>query len=86
MMAEGDTIDVRTLPDYLQKIETRPNIEFGDTPIPLDEMERRYVARTLELMGGNKVQTARILSISRAKLYSVLSAPIPDEEPSIEDE
>jgi DNA-binding NtrC family response regulator len=79
MMAEGDTIDVRSLPDYLQKIETRPNIEFGDTPIRLDEMERRYVVRTLELMGGNKVQTARILGISRAKLYAVLSEPPPDE-------
>jgi DNA-binding NtrC family response regulator len=86
MMAEGDTIDVQTLPDYLQNIETRPNIEFGDAPIPLDEMERRYVARTLELMGGNKVQTARILGISRAKLYAVLSVPPPDEDLIASDE
>jgi DNA-binding NtrC family response regulator len=81
MMAEGDTIDVRTLPDYLQKIEVRPDIEFGENPIPLDEMQRRYVMRTLDLMGGNKVQTARVLGISRAKLYAVLSEPSPDDEP-----
>ncbi len=86
MMAEGDTIDVRTLPDYLQKIEVRPEIEFGDAPIPLDEMQRRYVLRTLERMGGNKVQTARILGVSRAKLYAVLSEPPPDDEPDIADE
>ncbi len=81
MMVEGDTIDVRTLPESLQKSEARPEMEFGDAPISLEEMERRYVIRALEKMGGNKVQTARVLRISRAKLYSVLREPLPDEDP-----
>ncbi len=72
MMAEGDTVDVHQLPDYLQKIEASPEIKFGDVPLALDEMERRYVVRVLEQMGGNKVRTARLLGISRAKLYAVL--------------
>ena len=80
MMAEADTIDVRDLPDYLHGQDRPPEIEFGDTPLPLDQMERRYVARVLERMGGNKVQTARILGISRAKLYSVLRESPPEDE------
>jgi DNA-binding NtrC family response regulator len=79
MMAESDTIDVRDLPDYLQGREPAPEFEFGEAPLPLEEMERRYIARTLQQMGGNKVQTARILGISRAKLYSVLRESSPDE-------
>jgi DNA-binding NtrC family response regulator len=81
MMAEGDIIDVRDLPDYLQGREPAPELEFGETPLPLEEMERRYIARVLQQMGGNKVQTARILGISRAKLYSILreSSPVAEQ-------
>ena len=80
MMVEEDTIDVRDLPDYLQRREPAPELLFGVTPLPLEEMERRYVARVLQQMGGNKVQTARVLGISRAKLYSILRGSSPDEE------
>jgi DNA-binding NtrC family response regulator len=81
MMAEGDTVDVRALPDYLQRMDMRPEIEFGQNPVALDHMERRYVAHVLQLMDGNKVQTARVLGISRAKLYSLLSEPSSDDGP-----
>ena len=79
-MAETDAIDVRDLPDYLQAQDRAPELEFGDTPLSLEQMERRYVARILEQMGGNKVQTARLLGISRAKLYSVLRESSPEDE------
>jgi DNA-binding NtrC family response regulator len=72
MMTEGDTIDVRNFPDYLQRSESRPGIDSGKTLLRLEEMERRYIARVLDQMGRNKAQTARILGISRAKLYDVL--------------
>jgi DNA-binding NtrC family response regulator len=85
MMTEGDTIDVRNLPDYLQRSEWCAEIDFGRTLMPLDEMERRYVARVLEQTNGNKAQTARVLGISRAKLYDVLresAAPGEDRIPA----
>jgi DNA-binding NtrC family response regulator len=70
------------LPDNLQKIEASPEAKFGEAPITLDEMEKRYVVRVLEQMGGNKVQTARLLGISRAKLYAVLRESSSEEDRS----
>lgn len=34
-------------------------------PISLDELKRLYVARVLELTGGNMTETARILEVDR---------------------
>ncbi len=79
MMVQGDTIDVWDLPDYLQQGEPRPDIDDGGI-LTLDEMERRYVRRILDQMGGNKVQTAKTLGISRATLYSILRESAPDEK------
>lgn len=39
-----------------------------DTILPLEVLERLYVARVLEALGGNKVATARALKISRGTL------------------
>jgi DNA-binding NtrC family response regulator len=75
MMVEGDTIDVQDLPEYLRERESELEVDLEGAPLPLAEMERRYVCRVLEQMGGNKVQTARVLGISRATLYSILRSP-----------
>jgi DNA-binding NtrC family response regulator len=71
MMADGESIDVRDLPEALrQEAPTEnPNHEM---PLTLSEVQYRHVCRVLEWMGGNKVQTARALGISRATLYSIL--------------
>lgn len=39
-----------------------------DTILPLEALERLYVTRVLEALGGNKVATARALKISRGTL------------------
>jgi DNA-binding NtrC family response regulator len=75
MMADGDTIDVRNLPESLRLGDSSPAIEFGKIPIPLHEMNRCYVARVLEEVGGNKAKAAHVLQISRAKLYRLLLGP-----------
>ena len=46
----------------------------------LPEMDRRCVHRILDQMGGNKVQTAKTLGISRATLYSILCESSPHEQ------
>lgn len=41
----------------------------GDEPMTLEEVERRHIARILELNDGNRSRSARALGISRAALY-----------------
>jgi DNA-binding NtrC family response regulator len=71
MMAEDDAIDVRDLPEALRR-ELPSQSAGDDTPLTLEEVEYRHACRVLEWMGGNKVQTARALGISRATLYNIL--------------
>ena len=40
--------------------------------VPLEEVERRYIARVMEAVGGNKTAAARILGIERKRLYRML--------------
>ncbi len=40
----------------------------GFTPLPLEEVERRHLAATLEHTGGNKRQAALLLGIARSTL------------------
>lgn len=39
----------------------------------LDEAEKQLIVRTLEVLGGNKQKTARLLGISRRCLYNKLA-------------
>ena len=71
MMAEGDAIDVRDLPEALRQ-EAPLKEDAEETPLTLEEVEYRHVRRVLDWMGGNKVHAARALGISRATLYSIL--------------
>jgi DNA-binding NtrC family response regulator len=71
MMAQGDTIDVRDLPEPLR--EQAPQAGANEeSPLTIAEVEHHHACRVLEWMGGNKVRTARALGISRATLYSIL--------------
>jgi DNA-binding NtrC family response regulator len=38
----------------------------------LEEVERRYITKTLDLLGGNKSKAARILGLSRKAMYNKL--------------
>ncbi len=64
LLSQGDTIDVDDLPHVF-----RPNpataVEPDDVsePLPLDEIERRHLMRTLDYTGGLKARAARILGI-----------------------
>jgi two-component system, NtrC family, response regulator AtoC len=44
----------------------------ADVELPLDEVERRHIARVLAHVGGNRSRAARVLGISRATLYEKL--------------
>ena len=40
--------------------------------VPLEEVERRYILRVLEAVGGNKTLAAQILGLDRKTLYRKL--------------
>ena len=40
--------------------------------VPLEEVERRYILRVLEAVGGQKTDAARILGLDRKTLYRKL--------------
>jgi DNA-binding NtrC family response regulator len=71
MMMEGETIDLRDLPEYLR--DTPASAAQSQTsPTTLDEVERNHALHILESVGGNKVRAAELLGISRTKLYRIL--------------
>ncbi len=82
MMAEGDTIDLKDLPARFHTPLPR-GAGSSDELMTLGEIQRRHALRVLERVGGNKVQAAEILGISRATLYRLLAG---GESPPAESE
>jgi DNA-binding NtrC family response regulator len=78
MLAASEVIDVADLPQYMR--QGVPAGVAGVAPVPavqaagaqdglsFDEQERRVIEQALDRAGGNQVQAARILGITRDKL------------------
>jgi len=77
MMAEGETIDVRDLPENLRARLGQGTAE-DDGSLTLAEIERRYILHVLESVGGNKAHAAKILGIHRATIYRLLGEVEPE--------
>jgi len=80
MMADGDLVDTRDLPEYLRSPE-RENISDSGDLLSMEQVHQQHVRRIMERVGGNKVRAAEILGISRATLYRLLEAA----EPSVQE-
>jgi transcriptional regulator with PAS, ATPase and Fis domain len=80
MMAEGEMADVRDLPERIRTRAAEADTESPNELLALAEVERRYVLRVLEQVGGNKVQAAKVLGINRATVYRIVNEPDPGEE------
>jgi two-component system response regulator HydG len=66
LFAHSNTIGVQDLPaEFQERPAERVEFELG---VPLDELERRAIIRTLDLTGGNRTKAAEILGISRRTL------------------
>jgi len=74
-LARTTTLQVTDLPERVREAE-RERIDFSaEDPedfVTLEEMERRYVQRVLESVGGNKSHAARILDVDRKTLFRKL--------------
>jgi DNA-binding NtrC family response regulator len=79
ILAEGNTITTDDLPENLVQV-SKPVAPAGGAaptappvnPDDLDLIERRHVAEVLKRHGGNKVQAARALGVSRRTLYRLI--------------
>ena len=66
--AAGQEVSGETLAALIQQLS--PEARANDADIPtLFEAEGALIRRALEETGGNKVKTARLLGITRTRLY-----------------
>ncbi len=74
-LASFDHISVGDLPDTVRNFRSTQIVLDGADPaalVTLEELERRYIARVLEGVAGNKSAAARVLGIERKTLYRML--------------
>jgi two-component system response regulator HydG len=74
-LTEHEQILVEDLPERIREHRPAHVLVAGEDPselVPLEEVERRYIARVLEAVGENKTQAARILGLDRKTLYRKL--------------
>jgi two-component system response regulator HydG len=74
-LAVVEQIGVDDLPEKVRSFKaTRVVIDTDDPSdfLPMEEVERRYVLRVLEAVGGNKTTAAQILGFDRRTLYRKL--------------
>ncbi len=76
-LASGSRITCADLPPRVADFSSSHVVVASDDPrelVSLEEVERRYILRVLEAVGGNKAQAARILGLGRKTLYRKLEA------------
>ena len=67
LAGDQDQIQLAHLPPELKN--GPQTAAAGDPSLTLEQVERRHIARVLEVNEGNRSQSARVLGISRAALY-----------------
>lgn len=77
ILCTSNVIDVEQLPRELHNHQPRENKILVEEPAPdevltLQEVEKKYILKTLQKFSGNKSQTARELNISRSTLREKL--------------
>jgi two-component system response regulator HydG len=74
-LAQFDHIGIDDLPERVRDFKTsRITIESNDPSelLSMEEVERRYILRVLEAVGGNKTLAAQVLGFDRRTLYRKL--------------
>ena len=74
-LAQFDQIGVDDLPEKVRDHKTsRISVDSNDPAdlLPMEEVERRYIVRVLEAVGGNKTLAAQVLGFDRRTLYRKL--------------
>jgi DNA-binding NtrC family response regulator len=74
-LTQHDRIVVEDLPETVRAYKRSHVLIATDDPselVPLSEVERRYILRVLEAVGGNKTSAAQVLGVTRKTLYRKL--------------
>jgi DNA-binding NtrC family response regulator len=74
-LARLDQIGVDDLPEKIRDFKSTRVVVESDDPaelLPMDEVERRYVLRVLDAVGGNKTLASQVLGFDRRTLYRKL--------------
>jgi two-component system response regulator HydG len=74
-LARYEQITLDDLPDKIRTYKPSHVVVAGTDPselVPMDEVERRYVMKVLEAVGGNRTQAAQVLGFDRKTLYRKL--------------
>lgn len=74
-LAEYDEITVADLPEKIQAFRPSDVLVAGHDPselVTLEEVERRYILRVMEAVGGNRTRASEILKVDRKTLYTKL--------------
>jgi two-component system response regulator HydG len=74
-LARYDQVTVGDVPEKIQRHRPSYVMLATDDPselVSLEEMERRYILRVMEAVGGNKTLAARVLKLGRKTLYRKL--------------
>lgn len=82
-LGSGPIVHVADLPSSLQYPTTERLPERNEL-VPLDELERRAILRTLRETAGDKLQAARILGIGKTTLYRKLKQYNLDAESNVQ--
>jgi two-component system response regulator HydG len=75
-LARYDEVTVDDLPEKIRSYARSHVVVAADDPselVSMEEVERRYIQRVLEAVGGNKTLAARVLGFDRATLYRKLA-------------
>ena len=89
VLAEGSTLSERDLfaGDVAEPLATAPTSGTYEPGLPLHEVERRHILRTLQKVNGNRTEAARLLQISvrclQYKLKEYVSDPKGPRELSV---
>ncbi|MCA9731125.1 sigma-54-dependent Fis family transcriptional regulator [candidate division KSB1 bacterium] len=73
IMAGDEPISVGDLPSYLQNERDTPTLfDIPEEGIVLEDLEKKLIERAIEKAEGNKSKAAKLLGITRRKLYSMM--------------
>jgi DNA-binding NtrC family response regulator len=68
-------ITVDDLPERIRDYRVSHVLVAAEDPselVPMEEVERRYIARVMQAVGGNKTLAAKVLGFDRKTLYNKL--------------
>jgi two-component system response regulator HydG len=74
-LTRNESISVADLPEKIRTYRTSHVLVAATDPselVPLEEVEKRYILRVLEAVGGNKTLAAQVLGLDRKTLYRKL--------------